>query len=40
MIDRDRLVNTFCEIVQIDSPSGEEEEMAVDAVRRLERPGP
>ena len=36
MIDRDRLVNTFCEIVQIDSPSGEEEEMAVDAVRRLE----
>ena len=36
---RDRLVNTFCEIVQIDSPSGEEEEMAVDAVRRLERLG-
>ena len=39
MIDRDRLVNTFCEIVQIDSPSGEEEAMAVDAVRRLERLG-
>ncbi len=36
MIDRDRLVKTFCDIASIDSPSGEEEEMAVDLVRRLE----
>ena len=36
MIERDRLVKTFCEIASIDSPSGEEEEMAVDLVRRLE----
>jgi tripeptide aminopeptidase len=35
MIDRDRVVNTLCEIVQIDSPSGEEEAMAQDLNRRL-----
>ena len=35
MINRDRLVKTFCDIVQIDSPSDEEEAMAVDMVRRL-----
>ena len=39
MINRDRIVKTFCELVQIDSPSGEEEEMAVDMVRRLEALG-
>ena len=39
MIDRDRIVNTFCELVQIDSPSGEEEEAAVDVLRRLEALG-
>ncbi|GIS64176.1 MAG: hypothetical protein CM1200mP3_04240 [Chloroflexota bacterium] len=36
MINRERLVKTFCDIVQIDSPSGEEEEMAQDLIRRLE----
>ena len=35
MIDKDRLITTFCDIVQIDSPSGEEEEMAQDLTRRL-----
>ena len=35
MIDKDRLITTFCDIVQIDSPSGEEEEMAQDLDRRL-----
>ena len=35
MIDKDRLLTTFCDIVRIDSPSGEEEEMAQDLTRRL-----
>ena len=35
MLDRDRLVTTFCDIVRIDSPSGEEEEVAQDLARRL-----
>ena len=35
MIDKDRLITTFCDIVQIDSPSGEEEAMAQDLHRRL-----
>ncbi|MDE2802457.1 MAG: M20/M25/M40 family metallo-hydrolase [Chloroflexota bacterium] len=35
MLDKDRLVTTFCDIVQIDSPSGEEEEVAQDLGRRL-----
>ena len=39
MINRERLVKTFCDIVQIDSPSGEEEEMAQDLIRRLEKLG-
>ena len=39
MINRERLVKTFCDLVQIDSPSGEEEEMAVDLQRRLEALG-
>ena len=36
MIDRDRLVKTFMDLVQIDSPSGEEEAMAQELTRRLE----
>ena len=39
MINRDRLVKTFCELVSIDSPSGEEDEIAVDLTRRLEALG-
>ena len=35
MINRDRVVKTFCDIVQIDSPSGEEEAIAKDLVKRL-----
>ena len=35
MIDRDRLVKTFCDLVRIDSPSGEEEAVAQDLTRRL-----
>jgi len=35
MINRDRLVKTLCDLVQIDSPSGEEEPMAVELQRRL-----
>ena len=36
MIDRDRLVQTFCDIVRIDSPSGEEDAIAADLRARLE----
>ncbi|MCH8206139.1 MAG: M20/M25/M40 family metallo-hydrolase [Chloroflexi bacterium] len=39
MINRERLVKTFCDLVQIDSPSGEEEEVAVELHRRLEALG-
>ena len=39
MITRDRLVKTFCDLVQIDSPSGEEEAMALELTRRLEALG-
>ena len=39
MINRDRLVKTFCDLVKIDSPSGEEEAMAVHLQRRLEALG-
>ena len=39
MINRDRLVKTFTDLVQIDSPSGEEEAVAVELVRRLEALG-
>ena len=35
MINRERLVQTFCELVQIDSPSGEEEAVALDLDKRL-----
>ena len=30
MINRERLVKTFCELVRVDSPSGEEEERRAD----------
>ena len=36
MIDRDRLVNAFCGLVRIDSPSDEEEDMARHLTRQLE----
>ncbi len=36
MIDRDRLVNAFCGLVRIDSPSDEEEDMARHLTQRLE----
>lgn len=39
MINEDRLVKTFCDLVQIDSPSDEEEEMAQDLSRRLSELG-
>ena len=39
MIKRDRLVQTFCDIAKIDSPSGEEEDMAKDLTGRLESLG-
>ena len=39
MIDRDRLVKTFCELATIDSPSGEEEEVAEYLTGRLEALG-
>ena len=35
MINKDRLITTFCDIVQVDSPSGEEEAMAQDLNTRL-----
>ena len=39
MINRDRLVKTFLDLVQIDSPSGEEEAVAVELTSRLEALG-
>lgn len=39
MIDRDRLVKSFCELVSIDSPSDEEEEVAQHLIARLEKLG-
>ena len=39
MINRDRLVNTFMDIVRIDSVSGEEDEIAEDLSRRLDALG-
>lgn len=35
MINRERLVKTFCELVRVDSPSGEEEEIAKNLTARL-----
>ena len=39
MINRNRLVKTFCDLASIDSPSGEEEEMAQEIIPRLESLG-
>ena len=39
MIDRDRLVKTFCDLVRIDSPSGEEDATAIDLMERLQALG-
>lgn len=39
MINRDRLVKTFCDLVSIDSPSGEEDEIAAELMHRLEALG-
>ena len=39
MIRRERLVQTFCDIAKIDSPSGEEENMAINISSRLEALG-
>ena len=39
MINQERLLKTFCDLVQIDSPSGEEEAIAQELVRRLEALG-
>ena len=36
MIDQERLINAFCEMVRIDSPSDEEEEMARHLTKRLQ----
>jgi tripeptide aminopeptidase len=39
MIDRDRLVETFCDLARIDSESGNEDAMAAEMTRRLEELG-
>jgi tripeptide aminopeptidase len=39
MVDRERLVRAFLDLVRIDSPSGEEEALAAEAARRLEALG-
>ena len=39
MIDRERLVKSFCDLVRIDSPSDEEEEVAQHLISRLEKLG-
>ena len=39
MIDEDRLVSSFCDLVRIDSPSDEEEEVAQHLMARLEKLG-
>lgn len=39
MIDQDRLVSSFCDLVRIDSPSDEEEEVAQHLIARLENLG-
>ena len=35
MINQERLVNSFCELVKIDSPSDEEEAVAQHLIERL-----
>ncbi len=39
MINRERLINSFCDLVRIDSPSNEEEEVAQQLTERLTRLG-
>ncbi|MBI2600744.1 M20/M25/M40 family metallo-hydrolase [Candidatus Daviesbacteria bacterium] len=39
MVDQKRLVETFLDLVKIDSPSGEEEEMAKELMKRLKTLG-
>ena len=39
MIRRERLTDTFCDLVRIDSPSGEEEAVAQELTRRLQALG-
>ena len=39
MIQQERLVNSFCDLVRIDSPSGEEESVAQHLVERLRQLG-
>ena len=39
MISRERIVNSFCDLARIDSPSGEEEEVALHLIERLEKLG-
>ena len=39
MVDQERLVNSFCEMVRIDSPSDEEEEVSRHLEARLARLG-
>ena len=39
MIEQERIVNSFCELVKIDSPSDEEEEVSRHLTGRLERLG-
>lgn len=39
MVNKKRLINTFLELVKIDSPSGEEEAMAVEMTKRLKKLG-
>jgi len=39
MIDQERLVNSFCEMVRIDSPSDEEEEVAKHLTEKLTQLG-
>ena len=35
MINKQRLINTFCDLVKIDSPSGEEDEIASFLSKKL-----
>ena len=39
MINQDRLIQTFCDLVKIDSPSGHEQEIAKDLTKRLAKLG-
>jgi tripeptide aminopeptidase len=39
VINRDRILQAFLELIAIDSPSGEEDEVAADLERRLKALG-